>query len=64
FLGLSHYAKKVLKICLVFSLTYNAIGLSFATMGLLTPLVAAILMPLSSITVVGLSTLLVFLRNA
>lgn len=64
FLGLSHYAKKVLRICLTFSLTYNLIGLSFATTGSLTPLVAAIIMPVSSVTVVGLSTLLVFFKRS
>jgi Cu+-exporting ATPase len=42
----------VLYICLVISLVYNLVGLGFAFSGLLTPLVAAILMPLSSITVV------------
>lgn len=63
FLGLSHYAKKALKICLGFSLTYNTIGMLFATMGALTPLVAAIIMPLSSITIVGLSTFLIYLKS-
>lgn len=63
FMYLSHYAKKVLKICLTFSLLYNTIGLSFAIFGLLTPLVAAILMPLSSITIVALSTSLVYLKR-
>ncbi|MCO5261097.1 MAG: heavy metal translocating P-type ATPase metal-binding domain-containing protein [Crocinitomicaceae bacterium] len=64
FLDQSHYAKKVLTICLAFSLIYNTIGLSFAIGGLLSPLVAAIIMPSSSITVVGLSTLLVYLRKS
>jgi Cu2+-exporting ATPase len=35
-----------------FSLTYNVIGASLAIAGLLTPLIAAVLMPLSSLTVV------------
>ena len=35
-----------------FSLSYNVIGASLAIAGLLTPLIAAILMPLSSLTVV------------
>ena len=35
-----------------FSLAYNAIGASLAVAGLLTPLIAAVLMPLSSLTVV------------
>jgi Cu+-exporting ATPase len=63
FIELSAYAKKILHICLGFSLTYNTIGLGFAVLGFLTPLVAAILMPLSSITIVALSTLLVYLKK-
>ena len=41
------------------SFLYNIVGLSFAVSGLLTPLIAAVLMPLSSITVVGFITLAV-----
>lgn len=63
FLGLSQYAQKVLRACLVFSLLYNTIGLSFAISGSLTPLVAAIIMPTSSITVVALSTVLIYLKK-
>ena len=40
-----------------FALIYNIIGLSFAVQGALSPIVAAILMPLSSITIVLLGTL-------
>ena len=58
-LSISNFSKTVLKICLLFSVSYNVVGLSFAISGNLTPLVAAILMPISSITVVLLSTLLV-----
>ena len=43
----------------VLSLLYNGVGLSFAVVGWLTPLVAAILMPLSSISVVIFTTLMV-----
>lgn len=39
------------------SFLYNIIGLSFAVTGLLSPIVAAILMPLSSITIVALTSL-------
>jgi len=39
------------------SFLYNVIGLSFAVQGLLSPLIAAVLMPLSSITVVTFATL-------
>lgn len=38
------------------SLVYNIIGLSFAVQGTMSPLVAAILMPLSSVTVVSFTT--------
>jgi Cu+-exporting ATPase len=56
---LGRYAKRVLQICLAFSLSYNIFGLSFAISGQLTPLFAAIFMPVSSITIVLLSTALV-----
>lgn len=62
-LSTAHYAKVVLKACLIFSLAYNTIGLSFAISDQLTPLVAAILMPISSISVVLISTMLVFLNK-
>jgi Cu+-exporting ATPase len=39
------------------SFLYNVIGLSYAVQGLLSPLIAAVLMPLSSITVVSFATL-------
>jgi Cu+-exporting ATPase len=41
------------------SFLYNAVALSFAVSGNLTPLVAAVLMPISSITVVSFSALAV-----
>ncbi len=59
FLSLSHSALTILKISLGISLVYNVVGLSFAVTGHLTPLVAAILMPISSISVVGFTTLAV-----
>jgi len=40
----------------VISFLYNIIGLLFAVTGQLSPVVAAILMPLSSITVVAFAT--------
>lgn len=57
FLRHSLHAKTVLRICYVFSILYNFVGLSFAISGKLTPLIAAILMPLSSISIVVISTL-------
>jgi Cu+-exporting ATPase len=61
FIGVA-FSKIVLKVCLAFSITYNIIGLSFATTGALSPIVAAVLMPISSISVVLISTLLVQIR--
>ena len=57
-LSISAFSKTILLTCYIFSLIYNIIGLSFALSGFLTPLVAAILMPISSISVVLISTLL------
>ncbi|MEQ9404074.1 MAG: heavy metal translocating P-type ATPase metal-binding domain-containing protein [Cyclobacteriaceae bacterium] len=56
------FSKKVRKIVFVafgISFLYNIIGLSFAVSGHLTPLISAILMPVSSVTVVGFVTLMV-----
>ena len=46
---------KVIKRNLIISLFYNVTGATLAIMGLITPLVAAILMPLSSLTVLVLT---------
>ena len=45
-------ALRVVRRNLAFSLAYNAIGVALAMSGLLDPLVAAILMPMSSLTVI------------
>jgi Cu+-exporting ATPase len=42
-------------LCFVVSVVYNVLGLTLALLGLLTPLATAILMPVSSLTVVGIS---------
>lgn len=57
FLDLGKFSYRTLKRSYVFSLLYNLIGLGFAVFNLLTPLVAAILMPISSISVVIFTTL-------
>lgn len=49
--------KGILTASFVISFLYNLAGLSFATTGQLTPIVAAILMPLSSVSVVSFVTL-------
>lgn len=59
FLSLSKSGFTVLKISLGISLLYNVVGLSFAIAGYLTPLVAAILMPVSSLSVVVFTTFMV-----
>ena len=52
FAALSKSGMRVIRQSLLLSLTYNAIGLSFAVSGHLIPVVAAILMPISAISVV------------
>ncbi|WKN41145.1 heavy metal translocating P-type ATPase [Tunicatimonas pelagia] len=59
FLRFSQVSLRIVKWAFVLSFLYNLVGLSFAISGLLTPLIAAILMPLSSVTVVGFITLAV-----
>lgn len=59
----SAFSKTMIAVCMVFSLSYNLIGLSFAISGNLSPIVAAILMPISSITVVFLSTFMTIFRK-
>ncbi|MCD0474808.1 heavy metal translocating P-type ATPase metal-binding domain-containing protein [Flavobacterium sp. EDS] len=57
FLKLSKNSIKIIKMSFVLSLLYNVVGLSFAVTGNLLPLVAAIIMPLSTITIVSFVTL-------
>jgi len=59
FMYFSKQAVWVVKACFVLSLCYNLVGLSFAVRGDLSPVIAAILMPLSSISVVAFATLMV-----
>ncbi len=56
FLNYSQSAIKIIYISFVISFFYNLIGLSFAIQGMLSPLIAAVLMPLSSISVVLFAT--------
>ncbi|MDW5288191.1 heavy metal translocating P-type ATPase [Formosa sp. PL04] len=57
FLIASKAAIKIIKWSFLLSLFYNLIGLYFAVTGQLAPVVAAILMPLSSISIVVFTTL-------
>jgi Cu+-exporting ATPase len=58
YLTLSKKAIKIIKYSFVLSLCYNVIGLYFAVTGQLEPVIAAILMPLSSITIVVFATVM------
>ena len=49
-------SRMVVFICFAVSVIYNVLGLSFALRGELTPLTSAILMPVSSLTIVALSS--------
>lgn len=57
FFRLSRKTIGVIQVSFVISLMYNIAGLAWALSGNLSPVFAAILMPLSSVTVVGFNTL-------
>ncbi len=57
FLRLTHKTMNVIKVSFVISFMYNIVGLLFAVSGNLSPIVAAILMPISSISVVLFATI-------
>lgn len=56
FLRLARGSVAITAAAYVLSVAYNVVGLSFAVRGELTPLVSAILMPVSSITVIAFAT--------
>jgi Cu+-exporting ATPase len=53
---------RVIAVCFGVSVVYNVFGLGLAVAGALTPMASAILMPVSSLTIVALSTGLMRLR--
>lgn len=57
YIKVSKKAIKIIKYSFILSLCYNLIGLYFATTGQLKPVIAAILMPLSSISIVLFTTI-------
>ncbi|WP_438969269.1 heavy metal translocating P-type ATPase [Nonlabens sp.] len=61
FLSISRQGLQTIKYAFIFSLFYNMIGLGFALTGKLAPVVAAILMPLSSISIVIFTTVITYL---
>lgn len=57
FIKASKKAVQIIKYCFLLSLLYNIVGLYFAVTGQLQPVIAAILMPLSSISIVIFTTI-------
>lgn len=57
FLAFSRYGLHLIKLSFLLSLVYNGIGLSFAIQGNLSPLIAAILMPVNSISMLLIANL-------
>lgn len=62
-LSFSKRIKSIVFVAFGLSFLYNIVGLSFAMSGHLTPLISAILMPISSVTVVGFVTLMTSLSS-
>lgn len=58
-LRLSRAALRIIGVAIGISIVYNVVGLTFAVRGELSPILAAILMPLSSVTAVAVSTIAV-----
>jgi Cu+-exporting ATPase len=58
FMKLSKNTVKTIKMSFTLSLLYNVIGLTFALIGKMQPLFAAIIMPLSTITIVSFVTIM------
>jgi Cu+-exporting ATPase len=56
YISASKKAIKIIKLSFIISLMYNVVGLYFAVTGQLQPVIAAILMPLSSISIVVFTT--------
>lgn len=56
FIKASKKAMTVIKISMLLSFLYNVVGLYFAVTGQLSPIIAAILMPLSSISIIAFTT--------
>ena len=56
FLGFTRTSMNIVWISFIISFLYNVFGMYFAVQGLLTPVIAAILMPISSVSVVAFAT--------
>lgn len=58
FFNFSKDAVKVIKMSFAISILYNIIGVSFALQGTMSPLFAAILMPISTVTIISFTSLM------
>ena len=58
FLAFARSGKNIVTVSFILSILYNIVGLTFAVQGILSPMIAAILMPASSISIVLLVTVL------
>ncbi|MFY9153680.1 MAG: heavy metal translocating P-type ATPase metal-binding domain-containing protein [Prolixibacteraceae bacterium] len=56
YIHFTHRSMKIVKAGFLISFLYNLVGLSFAVQGSLTPIIAAILMPISSVSVVAFAS--------
>jgi len=54
-LAIARRARQVIVLCFAVSVAYNVLGLGLALTGRLTPLATAVLMPVSSLTIIGLA---------
>ncbi len=63
FIQFCQQSMQVVRAALVLAVVYNAVGLSFAVQGTLSPLIAAILMPVSSISVIVFTSVAVNWRG-
>lgn len=57
FLSITKKSIWVVKISFILSFLYNFVGLYFAVQGVLSPIIAAVLMPVSSVSIVAFTTL-------
>ena len=57
FIQLSKKSMNIIKMSFIISFLYNIVGLIFAVQAFLTPVLSAILMPISSVTVVAFITI-------
>jgi Cu+-exporting ATPase len=62
YFSLTKDAMTIVKMTFIVSLLYNVVGLTIAILGEMSPLVAAIIMPVSSISVVIFTSLSTWLR--